>query len=233
MWGGAVVHGGALTPGGQGSDDRGFLRVLCHEFRTPVASVQALARALTQPSTVLSPEQRVDAARLIADHAQHLSALLDAVGAVAEHLPKAATDVHRTRIRLVELVSGAAHAAGLPQLDVRIAPPVEAVTVNVSAVRRIVTNLLENARRHGAEPIGLRADHHARGLRILIIDSGPGMPTDVAASAFRNDTPAADGPHGLGLWIVTQLVTMLDGAVRAEPNDPTGTRVEVTLPLPR
>lgn len=102
MWGGAVVHGGALTPGGQGSDDRGFLRVLCHEFRTPVASVQALARALTQPSTLLSAEQRVEAARLIADHAQHLSALLDAVGAVAEHLPKAATDVHRTRIRLAD-----------------------------------------------------------------------------------------------------------------------------------
>lgn len=231
--GGVVEHGDALTRAGQSRDDQGLLRVLCHEFRTPVASVQALARALTKPSTALSTEQRVEAARLIADHAEHLSAMLDAVGAVAEHLPKATTDPRRTVIRLVELMSGAAHAAGLPQLDVDVAPLVEAVRIDGPTVRRIVTNLLENARQHGAEPIRLHADQHARALRILVVDSGPGMPSDVAALAFRHDTTAPDGPHGLGLWIVTQLVAMLDGTVRTERNDPTGTRVEVVLPLPR
>ena len=225
-------HGGAVTGHGQDLDDRGFVRVLCHELRTPVASVQALARALTQPATRLSAAQRIEAARLIADHAEHLSALLEAVGAVANHLPGTATASGLTQVRLAELVRGAAHAAGLPELDTHIAPLVEAVTIDAPTVRRIVTNLLENARRHGAEPIRLRADHHGRSLRILIVDSGPGLPAEVSGSAFRQGTPAADGPHGLGLWIVTQLVTMLAGTVRAEPNAPRGTRIEVVLPLP-
>lgn len=225
-------HGGAVTGPGQDLDDSAFLRVLCHEFRTPVASVQALARALTQPATRLSAEQRIEAARLIADHAEHLSALIEAVGAVAEHLPRSANASGRTRVRLAEVVTGAAHAAGLPALDAHIAPLVEAVTIDVPTVRRIVTNLLENARRHGAEPIHLRADHHEHSLRILIVDGGPGLPAEVSASAFRDDAPTAEGPHGLGLWIVTQLVTMLAGAVRAEPNEPCGTRIEVVIPLP-
>lgn len=228
-----MEHGDALTRAGQSQDDQGLLRVFCHEFRTPVASVQALARALTKPSSALSTEQRVEAARLIADHAEHLSAMLDAVGAVAEHLPKAATSPRRRVVRLVELISGAASAAGLPQLDVHVAPLMEAVAIDAPTVRRIVTNLLENARQHGAEPIHLHADQHAHALRILVTDSGPGMPADVAALALRQESPAPDGPHGLGLWIVTQLVAMLDGTVRTERNEPTGTRIEVVLPLPR
>jgi K+-sensing histidine kinase KdpD len=227
-----VDHGGAVSGHGQDLDDRRFVRVLCHELRTPVASVQALARALSQPATRLSVEQRIEAAQLIADHAQHLSALLEAVGAVANHLPGTANASGLTRIRLAELIHGAAHAAGLPQLDAHIAPPVEVVTIDAPTVRRIVTNLLENARRHGAEPIHLRADHHGRSLRILIVDSGPGLPAEVSGNAFRQGAPPADGPHGLGLWIVTQLVTMLAGAVRTEPNTPHGTRIEVVLPLP-
>jgi K+-sensing histidine kinase KdpD len=208
------------------------VRVLCHEFRTPVASVQALARALADDAGPLSTTQRVEAARLIRDHAEHLTAVLEAVGTVAEHLPAAFARSQPSTVRLADVVTAAADAAGVRELDLHIAPAVATVALDVPGVRRILTNLLENARRHGRAPFVVRIERQDGALRITTTDHGPGMPSDVAARAFREGPAPTHGPHGLGLWIVTQLVTMLGGAVRACPNRPTGTCIEVMLPLP-
>lgn len=220
-----------MTGGDHSTDGSTFLRVLCHELGTPVASVQALAHALAHRGTALSADQRAEALRLIEGHAQHLSAILEAVRVVAYHLPRPMTPP--TATALTDLVGGAAHAAGVEGLRVRIAPAVRAVTIDAPAVRRILTNLLENARQHGADPVDLLADRGPGGLLIVVTDHGDGMPDGVVATAFRPETPAGDGSHGLGLWVVTQLVGMLGGSVRAQPAASTGTQVEVVLPLPR
>jgi signal transduction histidine kinase len=227
---GWLSSGGALT-GGEGADDHGLLPVPSPEFGARIASVHGLARALTR-TTGLSGDERAEALRLATDHAAHLTAMLDAVRVVAEHLPGSlAGTERRTSTSLEDLVWDAAHAANLQRLTVYIAPVVGVVTIDVSGVRRILTDLLEKACTYGAEPIRLDADYHAGGLRILIIASGPGMSADRAVRAFDHDVPAADTSYGLRLWIVTQLVTMLGGTMAARTNDPTGTRVEVRLPL--
>jgi signal transduction histidine kinase len=226
-------HSDVLSGGVGGSDERHVLRVVCHEFRTPIASVRALARALTRDPTRLSVEERGEAARLIADHADHLSAMLEAVGAVAEHLPRNTTGSRTVVADLADVIAGASAAAGVMRLDVDIAQAVETVAIDVPAVRRILTNLLDNGRRHCAEPIRVCARRHARGLRIRVTDSGTGMPAGVAARAFRADPAPAGTTHGLGLWIVAQLVTMLGGRVRVPASDASGTCIEVVLPLTR
>lgn len=225
-----MIDGGAVTGGG-GADEQTFLRVLCHELGTPVASVQALAHALAHRRTSLSHDQRAEALRLIEGHAQHLATMLDAVRAVADHLPR--STAAPSAAELTDLVRGAAHAAGLEGLQTRIAPVVRVVTIDVPALRRILTNLLQNAHQHGAGPVDLVAERRAGDLLIVVTDRGDGMPDHLRATAFRPDAPAGGGQHGLGLWIVTQLVTMLGGSARADAGRPTGTRIEVVLPLRR
>ena len=231
-WGGGITDGGALAGDREPAEGRHVLHVLCHEFRTPVASVQALARALAEDAAPMSAAQRLEAARLIRDHAAHLAAMLEAVGTVADHLPAASTRSPLSEERLADVVAGAADAAGVKELDLRIAPPVEVAMIDAPSVRRILTNVLENARRHGRAPFVVRIVGRDGGLAITATDHGAGMPSDIAARAFRAGPPQSHGPHGLGLWIVTQLVAMLGGEVRAHPNRPTGTRIDVTLPLP-
>lgn len=225
-----MVDGGPLTGGSDAADDRTFVRVICHEFRTPVASVRALARALARRRTPLSTDQRLEAVRLIVDHAEHLAAMLDAVRTVGEHLPAAEATGRPVTVHLRRLIDGAAHAAGLTGLDVSVSPRAEAVAVDASALRRILTNLLENARRHGGQPVALRAARNGTDLAVAVIDHGPGMPAGVAEAAF-DGTPPSHGHGGLGLWIIGRLVAILGGSVRACANQPTGTRVEVTLPV--
>lgn len=212
-------------------DTTTLLRVMCHEFRTPITAVRALARALTGPAAQLETDQRLTAARLIVDHAEHLAAMLEAVRVVAEHMPVTAQPPRPATVRLADLVAGAADAAGVVGLEVDIAPTADTVAVDATTVRRILTNLLENARRHGRAPIALSATRHGRQLRVVVTDSGPGMPAEVVTQVIHGGAPAMDGSGGLGLWIVTQLVAMLRGTVRAGANQPRGARVEVMLPL--
>ena len=80
------------------------------------------------------------------------------------------------------------------------------VRVAPGALRRVLTNLLSNARRHG-EDVRVRL----RGREIHVVDSGPGIPPEHREAVFQpffrldDSRSAATGGSGLGLAIVHQL----------------------------
>jgi signal transduction histidine kinase len=115
--------------------------------------------------------------------------------------------------------------------DNRIAEP---LSIDQPAVRQITLNLLLNA--CAASPDGglvaVTVSHGAGELRIAVVDSGRGLPEDMAL-LLRQDAPApAPGPEskGLGLWTTGDLVRRLGGRVDVE-HPAVGTRVVVTLPI--
>lgn len=181
-----------------GEPEQGFLRVICHEFRTPIASVEALARAMRRRPSSLGVEEQAEVLRLIEDHARHLSAMLDSVRVVAEHLPAVGDTGPRTEpVRLCDVVAGAGWAAGLDgRVRIDIDPAVVDVRIDVPKVRRILTNLFENAWVHGREPVTLRARRRVSDLELLVADRGAGLPKRIAARVFGNDV-AGDGATGL------------------------------------
>ena len=102
-------------------------------------------------------------------------------------------------------------------------------------IRQAALNLLLNA--CAASPskgqVEFRAEVAADALVIVVADRGPGLPEDVAAileSDGREGAPPAEG-RGLGAWMVSHLVSGLDGQVRASPRERGGTRIEIRVPL--
>ncbi len=86
------------------------------------------------------------------------------------------------------------------------------VRVGEAALRRIVGNLLENARRYGAgEPVKLELACNADAVRIAVLDRGPGIPGEQREAVFRPFTRLETsrnldaGGSGLGLAIARQL----------------------------
>ncbi|MCY4566259.1 MAG: ATP-binding protein [Gammaproteobacteria bacterium] len=73
-------------------------------------------------------------------------------------------------------------------------------------MRRVLTNLLTNARQHGKD---VRVQ--MRGREIHVLDSGPGIPPEHREAVFQpffrldSSRSAATGGSGLGLAIVHQL----------------------------
>lgn len=86
------------------------------------------------------------------------------------------------------------------------------VHVGEAALRRIVGNLLENARRYGqGAPVTLTLERTAEEVRIGVLDRGPGIPPEQREAVFRPFTRLETsrsreaGGSGLGLAIARQL----------------------------
>jgi two-component system, OmpR family, osmolarity sensor histidine kinase EnvZ len=186
-----------------------LLAGVSHDLRTPLARMRvALALIEKRPSPKLF-------ARLDAD-IEEMDRLIGNVLDVARGLAsEAAADVELHGL-LHELAAGDARVA-VTCADLRVqVPPV--------ALRRAVGNLLDNALRHGGDrPIELIAEAGASGVRIGVLDRGPGIPEDQIAAVFepfhRLDaarSPAMGGA-GLGLAIVRQLADANRWRVELKP----------------
>lgn len=218
-----------LAQSQQARDDG--IRVLLHEFRTPVSSLHNLTRLLADDT---DPEQRARVVRLVTAHARHLTQMLDQVAGLAVTTGNPLGTTRSREVSLEELASSAADAAGLAgrvELHVEDAQ----VRCDEQRVRRILTNLLENAVKHGGDgqPVGLRLRARDRNLHAEVLDRGPGLPPGQEHLVTQKYVSVGerDGTTGLGLWIVEQLVTASGGTLVLAARDGGGLVARVVLPL--
>ncbi|MFB9375631.1 ATP-binding protein [Kineococcus gynurae] len=222
---------------------RQFLADAAHELRTPITGVVVGAERLLLSSSAAEDSDDME------DEADGDPAVADAARLAREET--AARTVREAR-RAARLVADLLTAARLP--EVRAAPrdldpagllreaaevpgaevvlPARPVLVHADPehVRRIVDNLLDNARR--AAPAGrVRVELDPRG-RVVVSDTGPGVaPADrerVFERLVRLDPArAGDGGSGLGLAIARGLAAASGATLTcvdpAGPDLPSGT----------
>jgi len=126
-------------------------------------------------------------------------------------------------------------------------------------LRQVLLNLIENAIKFTARDgkvhlmvrLAKEASDQAEGggvvlgtlrrtvLEFMVVDTGIGIPDEQRERVFDafyqvdNSATREIGGSGLGLSIVKRLVDAHDGQIYIEPNQPTGTRFIVRLPLRR
>jgi signal transduction histidine kinase len=103
-------------------------------------------------------------------------------------------------------------------------------------LRRLVRNLLDNARRYAdASPVEASVGPHAGGARLRICDRGPGVPEEERENIFKpfyrphGMREGRDRGVGLGLALVRQIARRYDGDAQCLPREGGGTCFEVTL----
>ena len=102
------------------------------------------------------------------------------------------------------------------------------------AVRRAVSNLVDNALRHAAEPIEVELRKSSKGVVIEVRDRGPGIP---AAETERLKRPftrldaarSGRGGAGLGLAIVERIARAHGGGLELLPRDGGGLVARLAL----
>jgi signal transduction histidine kinase len=176
-----------------------LVRALCHDMRSPLASLEAVLDRLQDG------EGRAELLDLARQQAQQLSSMLrtaDATGGAAER--------PGTR-RLVDVVQASVAAAGLPrgQLAVELSGDTGEVPVADARVQRILTNLLENAHRHGrGAPVRLAVTRRPGWVELSVTQSG--VPAERVLGHLRQQEPPVD-LTGLGLWSVRRQTRELGG----------------------
>ncbi|MDY6995752.1 MAG: HAMP domain-containing sensor histidine kinase [Actinomycetota bacterium] len=211
------------------------LQVLVHEFRTPIASLEALMDALNSASP-MSEADRGTGLQLAARHARHLADMLDALSDVAlSRRPTFSTGRIR-RVHIADIVTAAADAVGLtpPRLRLSVTGNLSAVAINAQGLRRVLTNLLENAARHGHDaPVDVECRRDGDELVIAVSDRGPGIPDESLGelTAKYVSLGGQRGTAGLGLWIVQQIVEAMGGRVVFTARDGGGLVATFRAPL--
>jgi two-component system sensor histidine kinase MtrB len=131
---------------------------------------------------------------------------------------------------LGEIVTGALSNGATVELDV---PDDLAVVADRLVLDRVVSNLLINAVRYGAEPITLSAEAGATMLRISVEDSGEGISDELRPRLFerfaRSDSPNVGS--GLGLAIARTYARAHGGDLVYDPGE-RGARFELIIPQP-
>ena len=108
------------------------------------------------------------------------------------------------------------------------------IPCDVSRMRQVFLNILDNAAKHGGEGKKITASIHHEGGQVVvrIRDFGPGIPEDELPHVkmkFYKVSPEARG-NGTGLAVCEEIVTMHGGSLTLENAPGGGTLVTISLP---
>ena len=221
-----------------------FVSAVTHEMRTPLTTFQMYTEMLSEGMVDAAKTQRY--LSTLRAEAQRLGHLVENVLAYArlEQSPKPRrTDA----VTLTGLVSDLRErfAERTRQAGMRFV--VEAgrdeffVRADVSAVERILFNLIDNSCKYAAsgpdKRIHLVLDRVGRFARLRVWDHGPGISAELAARLFRPFSKSAhDAAHsapgiGLGLALSRRLARRMGGDLVLDRSVAAGACFALTLPV--
>ncbi len=219
-----------------------FTAAVSHELRTPLTEIMLYAE-LIQSGRTTGAVATVEAAEVILAEARRLHNLVENVLVVAR------TDRRMLRVRvgshdLVPIVRATVATfsplAAKRQIPVQCEIP-ESLTARCDpgAVAGVLLNLLDNAVRYGPQAHAVIVRGHLVGddrVSLEVDDAGPGIPTADRNRVLQpyvrldRDVDSLTSGSGLGLAVVSALVTEMQGALRFDDSARGGTVVSVVLP---
>lgn len=217
------------------ASQKSLLANASHELRSPLARIRMAFELMG--SGVPPPGLREEVQRNIAELDQLVDEIL-----LASRLDASEADLGTfERIDLVALAAeeGARVGATLDLGDAHGELAALDILGEAKLMRRLLRNLLENARRYGAasglRDIVLRLRREGAQVLLQVCDRGPGVPPDQCERIFEPfyRLPGAserDGGVGLGLALVKSIAERHGGRVRCEPREGGGACFSVWLP---
>jgi PAS domain S-box-containing protein len=212
-----------------------LLAVTAHELRNPTAVIDGSAGALQTAWDQMSVAERDELLGSIRGGAQRLRRLaadLDTASRMhAETLLLRVEDVALTET--LRSAAARSRAAGT-EVTIRLEGSGEAVLrVDPERLAQALDNLVDNAVRHGAPPIGIVGSINDE-VRIRVTDGGRGVPAELVPRLFEAFANSGDSAgRGLGLNLVREIARRHGGeAVYHPPAEGEPAAFEIRLPQP-
>jgi len=217
---------------------RTLVAAVAHDLRGPLASIKASSSTLADAELDVAPHARRSLAQLIDVQADRLADLVQNLLDMSR-IQAGVLEPRRTVASLAELaatvVADLAPALRGHEVDVRVPGDLPPVDVDLVLISRVLTNLVENAVRHGPKdaPIAIRARLTGpETIEVSVTDHGPGVSQDrlneVSGLFTRR---AGDAGAGLGLAIARTFVEAHGQRLWVEGAPGGGARFCFTLPV--
>jgi signal transduction histidine kinase len=198
---------------------------MAHELRNPLSGVKMIAQMLRKRE-ILS-EQNRESIDLILDDVARMEDYLDSLGGVEggrqqETVQKEVLDMTKL---VRQAVKGVAELAESKSVRLQVDVPGKAIYVQGEAtgLRRLVQNLARNAVE--ASPSGTEVrvvlEAGAGDMLLRVVDSGPGVSSEVESTLFEPFVSTRQGGTGLGLFFCSRIVAAHGGELSYHRNNET------------
>ncbi|MCP5143822.1 MAG: hypothetical protein H6978_03260 [Gammaproteobacteria bacterium] len=181
---------------------------IAHEIRNPLGAISHAGQLLSESGALTGADQRLT--QIIAQHSRRMNAIIENVLAVGRResvMPESFDLVAWVREFASELSERC--ALGSDDLIISADPEVISVRMDRSQLHQIMWNLAENALRYsrGRPLLRINCGVVAGAERpfVELVDSGPGMTSDVAEQVFEPFFTSESTGTGLGLYIAREL----------------------------
>ncbi|MDG4719196.1 MULTISPECIES: sensor histidine kinase [Thalassospira] len=218
-------------------EQRTFITMLSHEFRTPLAIIQRSAEIL---GLHMRKEDETIKSRLVTirRNAGQLSALVDAF-LTKDTLDSATFSTSREHVAidqfLTDLVARRSHEVQEQNVSL-IGADFAIVDIDRILLERAIINLIENARKYArGAPVWIASTRSANGyVYIRVVDEGPGIPADelgkVQNAFYRGKDSSVTQGVGLGLHITSRIIEAHNGTMSVSVGEHGGTTILLKLP---
>ena len=210
------------------ASQKSLLANASHELRSPLTRIRMGMELMgVQPA----PAFREEISRNIAELDQLIDEIL-----LASRLDAREADMGT--VETIDLLGLAVEESARAGAELELAEGVDGVLVSgvTKLMRRLVRNLLENARRYGGSAgITVIVGREGSEALLQVCDRGPGVPPDQRERIFEPfyRLPGAserEGGVGLGLALVKSIAERHGGTVRCEAREGGGACFTVRLP---
>jgi PAS domain S-box-containing protein len=217
-----------------------LVAAVAHELRSPLTGVKGFVQAMLSRWSKLNDEQKLLMLTTVHADADRLSRLITELLDVARldtgrlSLARRASDVRVLLDRIIgNLQAGAPHAI---QLDASAHLP--EVYIDPDKFTQVVTNVVENAIRHGGGVVRVKAEPWfaegwtTDGVRLTVDDEGEGIPSEMRRRVFTKfwTGHGARGGTGLGLYLVNGIARAHGGQVAILDAPGGGARIVMDWP---
>jgi signal transduction histidine kinase len=206
---------------------------IAHQIKNPLGIITnaafCLHRAVHEGETAV--DEQVQIIREEVDRADQIITELMGYAQLAEGKVE--------RLEVVEELDAALQEVFPPAAKYKIAirrdyaPALPALLMQKRHLSGVLVNILQNAREamHGRGEVSISAHYGAHdSVRIVIADTGPGIPPDKIEKIFEAYFTTREKGTGLGLAIVKHNTEMYGGAVQVESEVGKGTRFVLEFP---
>lgn len=209
--------------------DRNLLMAgVSHDLRTPLTRIR-LATEMMGPNEDYLKEG-------IVNDIEDMNIIIDQFIAFIRHHKEEtqeAIDINSLIKDVVEAEQQGKERDFVLKLD----PNIPALMMRPMAIKRVITNLIENALRYSENAIRIQSavNYEHKALYFCIADRGPGIPEEtidrIFEPFFQGDSARGGEGSGLGLAIIKKIVDMHKGEVILENRKEGGLKATVKLPL--
>ena len=205
-------------------DDRTrMLAAISHDLRTPLTRLRLRAERVA--------EDRLRIAML--DDLAKVGRMLD------DTLDYLRDDAHSEKVSCIDLPSFlqtiCSEFSDMGHAVSYLGPTRLSFACRPRVLSRAITNIVENAVKHGNTVTVVLNAKDSEGIEIAIVDDGPGIPVALRDKVFEpffkvdNSRGQDNSGFGLGLAIAQDILKRHGGTIEMKPGEPSGLRVLVEL----